>query len=264
MKIVIAGEMPLVGEIGRICTRYGHDTIVYLVEDFHSAIQSGWAMPDAAGADVAIELHNESAPAKEELLVSLAASTPPEAILFTSALATSTTQAASWVPHPERVVGFGVVPPLKRDGVVELAAGLLTTRASMNRAVELVEAIGQTAVTVKDGPGLVRMRTICCLINEATSALFAGVASAHDIDLAMRLGMNYPHGPLEWADYIGLDTVLGVMHGLFTEWGEERYRPSPLLKRMVAARKLGRKTGEGFYKYDDLDRPANGNGRLLN
>ena len=83
MKIVIAGEMPLVGEIGRICTQYGHNTVLYLVEDFPSAIQSGWAMPDAAGADVAIELHNESAPAKEELLVSLAASTPPDAILFT-------------------------------------------------------------------------------------------------------------------------------------------------------------------------------------
>ena len=92
MKIVIAGEMPLVDEIGQICTRYGHDTVLYLVEDFPSAIQSGWAMPDAAGADVAIELHNESAPAKEELLVSLAASTPPNAILFTSALATSTTK----------------------------------------------------------------------------------------------------------------------------------------------------------------------------
>ncbi len=264
MKIVIAGEMPLVDEIGRICTRYGHDTVLYLVEDFQAAIQSGWAMPDAAGADVAIELHNESAPAKEELLVSLAASTPPDAILFTSALATSTTQAASWVSNPERVVGFGVVPPLKRDGVVELAAGLLTSDDAMQRAIALVEAIGQTSVVVQDGPGLVRMRTVCCLINEAASALLEGVASPADIDKAMKLGTNYPYGPLEWADYIGLDMVLGVMNGLFTEWGEDRYRPSPMLKRLVAARKLGRKSGEGFYVYtENTSKGSNGNGRLL-
>lgn len=265
MKIVIAGEMPLVGEIGQICTQYGHDTVIYLVEDFQSAIQSGWAMPDAAGADIAIELHNESAHAKEELLVSLAAATPPNAILFTSALATSTTQAASWLPNPERVVGFGVVPPLKRDGVVELAAGLLTSDETMQKAVDLVEAIGQTAVVVQDGPGLVRMRTVCCLVNEAASALLEGVASPADIDNAMKLGTNYPYGPLEWADYIGLDTVLGVLTGLFTEWGEDRYRPSPVLKRMVAARKLGRKTGEGFYEYPESETHDRArNGRLLN
>jgi 3-hydroxybutyryl-CoA dehydrogenase len=97
---------------------------------------------------------------------------------------------------------------------------------------------------------LVRARIVCCLINEAVTALMEGVASAADIDLAMKLGTNYPHGPLEWADQIGLDTVLGVMQGLFDEWGEDRYRPSPLLRRMVLAGKLGRKSGEGFYRYD--------------
>ena len=98
--------------------------------------------------------------------------------------------------------------------------------------------------------------------------MLEGVASPEDIDNAMKLGTNYPYGPLEWADYIGLDTVLGVMTGLFTEWGEDRYRPSPLLKRLVLARKLGRKSGEGFYKYakpnDNNDGKKNGNGRLLN
>ncbi len=249
MKVVVAGEMPFVEEIGRLCTQAGHNTILYLVEDFQSAVQSGWAMPDAANADVAIELHNESAAAKEELLVSLAASVPPDALILASALATSVTQAAAWIPNPERVVGFSVVPPLKQAGVVEFAAGLCTDQTALNKAVAFMEALGQKAVVVADGPGLVRARVVCCLINEAASVLLEAVASAADIDQAMKLGTNYPYGPLEWADYMGLDTVLGVLNGLFAEWGEDRYRPSPLLRRMVAARKLGRKTGEGFYNY---------------
>jgi 3-hydroxybutyryl-CoA dehydrogenase len=257
MKVVIAGEMPFVQEIGRLCTQVGHDTVIYLVEDFNSAVQSGWAMPDAANADIAIELINESVAAKEELLVSLAASVPPQALLLTSALATSVTQAAAWLPHPERVVGFSVVPPLKAEGVVELAAGLRTSETALAQAVVFAQELRQTPLVVADGPGLVRARVVCCLINEAVSALMEGVASAEDIDKAMKLGANYPYGPLEWADYIGLDTVLGVLTGLFQEWGEDRYRPSPLLRRMVAARKLGRKTGEGFFVYNRGDeRPS--------
>lgn len=249
MKIVVAGERPFVEEIGRLCLEAGHDTVLYLVEDFQAAVQSSWAMPDATNADVAIELHNESAAAKEELLVSLGAAIPRQALLLTSALATSVTQAAAWVPNPERVVGFGVVPPLRRDGIVEIARGLLTSDTAVERAVALCADLSQEAVMVADGPGLVRARTVCCLINEAASALMEGVATARDVDKAMKLGTNYPYGPLEWADYIGLDTVLGVLTGLFNEWGEDRYRPSPLLRRMVQARQLGRKTGQGFYHY---------------
>lgn len=249
MKVVVAGERPFVEGIGNLCLQVGHEVVMYLVEDFNTAVQSGWAMADAANADIAIELHNESAAAKEELLVSLAASIPRDALLLTSALATSTSQAAAWVPRPERVVGFSVVPPLKREGVVELAAGLRTGDAAMQKAIALARSIEQEAVIVADGPGLVRARVICCLINEAAGALLEGIASAEDIDKAMKLGTNYPYGPLEWADYIGVDTVLGVLTGLFNEWGEDRYRPSPLLRHMAAARKLGRKTGEGFYEY---------------
>lgn len=251
MKVVVAGEWPLVENIGGLCTQVGHDVVMYLVEDFNTAVQSGWAMADAANADVAIEIHNESAASKEELLVSLASYIPPDALLLTSALATSTTQAASWVTNPDRVVGFGLVPPLKSDGVVELAAGLKTSDLAMQKALDFTKQLGQQAVLVSDGPGLVRARIVCCLINEAASALFEGVATAVDIDKAMKLGTNYPYGPLEWADYIGLDTVLGILTGLFNEWGEDRYRPSPLLRRMVAAHKLGRKTREGFYSYHD-------------
>lgn len=250
MKVVVAGEMPFVREIGQLCTEAGHDTVLYLVEDFQAAVNSGWSMPDAANADVAIEILNESAEAKEELLVSLAGFIPNDALLVTSALASSVTQAASWVVNPARVVGFGVVPPLSRSGVVELAKGLQTDPDYFQKAIDFCDSLGQQAVPVADGPGLVRARTVCCLINEAAGVLFEGVASAKDIDLAMKLGTNYPYGPLEWADYFGLDTVLGVLNGLFTEWGEDRYRVSPLIRRMVQAGKLGRKSGEGFYQYE--------------
>lgn len=251
MKVVIAGEMPFVKELGQLCIKSGHDTVLYLVEDFQSAVHSGWAMPDAANADVALEIHNESAGAKEELLASLASFVPPDALILTSALATSVTQAAAWVSNPERVVGFSVVPPLNSNGMIEIASGLLTDPEFTQKALDFCQQVGQEPVQVADGPGLVRARTICCLINEAASALLEGVATAEDIDKGMKLGTNYPYGPLEWADYFGLDTVYGVLTGLFEEWGEDRYRPSPLIRRMVLAGKLGRKSGEGFFKYDN-------------
>ncbi|NJN55033.1 MAG: hypothetical protein HC804_09925 [Anaerolineae bacterium] len=121
------------------------------------------------------------------------------------------------------------------------------------RAVAFARQLKQEPVMVADGPGLVRARVVCCLINEAVSALMEGVASAEDIDKAMKLGTNYPYGPLEWADFIGLDTVLGILTGLFKEWGEDRYRPCPLLRHMVAARQLGRKTGQGFFSYNKAE-----------
>jgi len=249
MNVVIAGELPLLQEVGELCRQAGHTCTLFLVEDFFSAIESGLMMEVAGDADVAVELHNESADAKQELLLSLAQAIPDTALVLSSALSTSTTQAAAWMANPARVVGFGLVPPLAPEGLVELAAGLLTGDEARERAVAFWESLGYEPVWVADGPGLVRGRVIACLINEAVTALMEGVATAEDIDLAMKLGTNYPYGPLEWADLIGLDTVYGIMCGLFDEWGEDRYRPSPLLKRMILAGRLGRKTGQGFYRY---------------
>lgn len=251
MRVIIAGELPFIDEVGRLCEQTKHQTTVYLVEDFLDALAADYSRRALAEADVAIELHNESAAAKQELLSALGTALSPDALILTSALATSATRAASWVPHPERVVGFGLLPPLPDKGVVELAAALQSSEAALGQATLFWEGLGQETIVVGDGPGLVRARTVCCLINEAVTALMEGVATAADIDKAMILGTNYPHGPLAWADMIGLDAVLGVMTGLFEEWGDDRYRPSPLLRRMVQAGRLGRKVGQGFYSYQE-------------
>ena len=249
LKVAIIGESPFVEEVAELCLNAGHETETFWVEDLLSLVMDGRLTPNITQADIIIELHNESLTTKQELLYTLSNLASADALLLTSALSASTTQAASWFSDPQRVVGFGVLPPLTADGVVELARGIHTSDAALEKAQAFWQSIGQEPVLVGDGAGLVRARMVCCIINEAITALQANVASPADIDQAMRLGTNYPHGPLAWADHIGIDTVLGVMRGLYTEWQEDRYRPAPLLKRMVVAGQLGKKTQQGFYTY---------------
>ena len=251
MRILIAGEIPFIDEVERLCRRAAHDVRVFLVEDFLSALEAEYDRADFRNVEIAIELHNESTAVKSEILTLMGSFLPADSLILTSVLATSATRAASWVAHPERVVGFAVLPPVPDEGIVELTSALQTDESALVQADLFWRGLGQETIVVADGPGLVRARTVCCLINEASSLLMEGVASADDIDKAMRLGMNYPIGPLAWADIIGLDAVLGVMTGLFEEWGDDRYRPTPLLRRMVAAGILGQKTGRGFFTYED-------------
>ena len=258
MKVIVAGEIPLVTEIGHLCIAADYETHLFVAEDFDDALASGRIMEEAGDAHVAIEVQNESAEAKRALLEGLANVLPNDALILSSALATSATEAAACLSNPARLVGFALLPPLEERGKVELAAALQTSEQWLEEAKKFWRGLEQTPVVVGDGPGLVRARIVCCLINEAASAVLEGVASAKDIDLAMRLGTNYPQGPLAWADLIGIDTVLGVMNGLFREWGEDRYRPSPLLRRMALAGRLGRKSGEGFYRYEPADAGSDG------
>jgi 3-hydroxybutyryl-CoA dehydrogenase len=251
MKILIAGEIPFVDEVERLCHRAAHDVQVFLVEDFLGAMEAEFIADKLADVEIAIELHNESAAAKQELLLALSSFLPDDTLIMTSCLATSATLAASWTRRPERVVGFAVLPPVPDEGIIELTSAMQTDESALVQADLFWRGLGQETIVVADGPGLVRARTVCCLINEASSLLMEGVATADDIDKAMRLGMNYPIGPLAWADIIGLDAVLGVMTGLFEEWGDDRYRPTPLLRRMVAANMLGQKTGRGFFTYEE-------------
>lgn len=251
MKVIVAGEYPLAWDIGQLCLEAGHETHIYVAEDLFDAQASGSIIKDAADAGLAIEVQNEAVDAKYELLSALAQVLPDDAPVLSSTMVCSATETASWLASPARLVGFGLLPPLSTPGVVELAPALQTRESYMEAAKTFWQGMEMKPIVVADGPGLVRARTVCCLINEAASALFEGVASAEDIDTAMRLGTNYPHGPFEWADIIGVDTVLGVMNGLFREFGEDRYRPSPLLKRMALAGHLGRKSGRGFYAYGE-------------
>lgn len=243
MSVLIVGDAPFSEAMTSLC---GRGTQAVHQVDTATFME---APPEvASSAEVVIEVCHRAA--KATLLEAIGQAVSAEALILTSALTASATQASAWTAcYAERVVGFGAMLPLSDTNHIELCRALQTSEAAWQQAQQFWDGLGQSTVAVGDGVGLVRARVVCCLINEATTALQEKVAAPADIDLAMKLGTNYPHGPLEWADMLGLDTVLGVMQGLYQEWGEDRYRPSPLLKRMVLAGQLGRKTGQGFYSY---------------
>jgi 3-hydroxybutyryl-CoA dehydrogenase len=174
---------------------------------------------------------------------------PETTLILTAALGHSATEAATDIHARHRVVGFAALPPLQKGQVVELAAPPWTEAAALDQAGEFFRGVGLEPAVVPDGPGLVFPRILCMIINEAAFALMEGAASVEDIDTAMKLGTSYPLGPLEWADQIGLDQILGILEGLQAEYGEDRYRPAPLLRQLVRAGHLGRATGKGFYEY---------------
>ncbi len=203
----------------------------------------------AAAASLVIETHATVAEDKKEILKRLDADLPRSSVILTSCLGSATTRIASWTDKPERVAGFATFYPLKEKKVIELSAGLKTQEGSLQRAESFFRALGKETVRVKDGSGLIFARILSLIINEAVRSLDEGVAQAEEIDVAMRLGTNYPQGPLRWADQIGLDEVLAVLEGLQRETGDDRYRPAPLLKKMVLAGWLGESAGKGFYTY---------------
>ena len=186
---------------------------------------------------------------KRELLRQLDARAPRPAVIVSSCLAFSPTLIASWSAAPERVVGFATFYPLEEKKVVELSGGLRVSRAALEQAEEFFRRLGKETARVTDASGLIFPRILSLIINEAARALDEGVAEAEAIDAAMRLGVNYPSGPLRWADRIGLDEVLAVLEGAHRETGDDRYRPSPLLKKMAAAGWSGEANGKGFYEY---------------
>jgi len=177
---------------------------------------------------------------------------PETTLILSAALGHSAAEAAAGIHARHRVVGFGALPPLQKGQPLELASTPWTEPAALDQAGDLFRSAGLEPVVVPDGPGLVFPRILCMIINEAAFALMEGVASAEDIDTAMKLGTNYPLGPLEWADRIGLDQVLAVLEGLQAEYGDDRYRPAPLLRQLVRAGHRGRTTGKGFFSYTTL------------
>ena len=198
-----------------------------------------------------IDTENGSDDKKRAVMQRLDASLPASGIIVSSCLRFSTTSIASWVKKPERVVGFATFYPLKDRKLVELAPGLRTFDKSVEQTDQLFKNLGKETVRVKDTAGLTFPRVLSLIINEAARSLEEGVATAEEIDIAMRLGVNYPQGPLRWADQIGLDEVLAVLEGLQRETGDDRYRPATLLKKLVTAGYLGETSGRGFYSHNE-------------
>jgi 3-hydroxybutyryl-CoA dehydrogenase len=207
---------------------------------------------EAAQAGLVIEAIHEDIEAKITLFSKLDAICSPETILVTNAASLSITEIGAGTQRRDRVIGMHFLNPVPKIPLVELVRGLGTSDATFTKAKNFAEKqLGKTAVEVFEYPGGVTTRVIVAMLNEAMYCLMEGVASAEGIDAAIRLGYNFPVGPLALADQIGLDQVAAWMESLFRELGDLKYRPCPLLRKLVRAGHLGRKAGRGFFVYDE-------------
>ena len=208
-------------------------------------------MEQVKGTNFIIEAFEENFELKKDIFISLDTIADPETILVSNTATLSLTKIADLTNRPDKIIGMHFLNPVPKVSLVEVVKALETSDDTVARTKRFAEKIGKTPIEVYEYPGFVTTRVIVPFMNEAMYILLEGVASAKDIELAMKLGYNLQSGPLELADSIGLDEVLSWMQELWNALGDPRYRPCPILRQMVRDRKLGKKVGEGFFKYDE-------------
>jgi 3-hydroxybutyryl-CoA dehydrogenase len=212
-------------------------------------IQGVTSQDALAGCDLVIEAATENLELKLRILRQIEAIVGPQTLIATNTSSISITQLAAVLDKPGRFIGMHFFNPVPVMGLLELIRGLQTDDTTHATALEFAKVVGKSPVTARNSPGFVVNRILVPMINEAIFVLQEGLASAEDIDTGMRLGCNHPIGPLALADLIGLDTLLAVQQVFYDGFNDPKYRPAPLLREMVAAGRLGRKSGRGFYSY---------------
>ena len=212
-------------------------------------LQGSTTVEDIADCDLVIEAASENMEIKKKIFAEIDKICKPEAILATNTSSLSITEVAAATNRPQKVIGMHFFNPVPVMKLVEVIKGMTTDEETRAAIIHLTMAVDKTPVEVEEAPGFVVNRILIPMINEAIGILAEGVAKAEDIDEAMKLGANHPIGPLALADLIGNDVCLAIMEVLHTEFGDSKYRPHPLLRKMVRGKRLGRKTGKGFFNY---------------
>ncbi len=233
-SVYLAGEPEIVREFGEVCAAAGFGVICAPGPRGSSPLPPGFRRSAAVPVTVlaAAELTNTDRERKKKNLATLDTSLPARIPILTSAVTVTAGEQATWVRRPSRLIGFGAFPTLLGGPLVEVTVSLRTEQSSLELARQFFRQIGKEVSVVQDRVGLVMPRILCMLINEACFALTENIASPRDIDTAMKLGTNYPRGPVEWANLIGIGQVVSVLEALRKGTGEERYRLAPLLQQM--------------------------------